>query len=423
MENSGAGSEVNNQFADHLLTQSLPRLESQAESVSRNSTNTAANLDPSTQRSDHLTLQIPPRPGIFSKSRSIKGFLHSLSFKKKKAPLEGERSPLLSSDSKAPLPESPAFSNILPWQKCASLPVTPASYLSPKTLSERHRSHEAAARVAVSRSLSVPGRRSYFIIDQLSPAPVHEEQEIPEEEVVCRICLDTCEERDTFKLECLCKGALRLLHRECAMQWFSIKGNRYCDVCRNEVVNLPVTLLRVAPPAQRETGEMPINQSIRFLEFVIDQLLKLYLLSAWQDFVVLVLITTICYFFFFEQLLTEDMKSQALMISAPFAFTLGLTSSIFAVVLASLVSNLRHLDRVVLRAWDGYAPPHYIHTDLLVVVSRSTDLRASVTPAERDEIRETRRVFPCTLHDVSGTSPCSKTKRLNEGYCRSSIAY
>ncbi|XP_042054951.1 uncharacterized protein LOC121799609 isoform X1 [Salvia splendens] len=335
MENSGAGSEVNNQFADHLLTQSLPRLESQAESVSRNSTNTAANLDPSTQRSDHLTLQIPPRPGIFSKSRSIKGFLHSLSFKKKKAPLEGERSPLLSSDSKAPLPESPAFSNILPWQKCASLPVTPASYLSPKTLSERHRSHEAAARVAVSRSLSVPGRRSYFIVrslssnsgenqasrsnsDQLSPAPVHEEQEIPEEEVVCRICLDTCEERDTFKLECLCKGALRLLHRECAMQWFSIKGNRYCDVCRNEVVNLPVTLLRVAPPAQRETGEMPINQSI----------------SAWQDFVVLVLITTICYFFFFEQLLTEDMKSQALMISAPFAFTLGLTSSIFAVVLA-----------------------------------------------------------------------------------------
>ncbi|XP_042054952.1 uncharacterized protein LOC121799609 isoform X2 [Salvia splendens] len=223
MENSGAGSEVNNQFADHLLTQSLPRLESQ----------------------------------------------------------------------------------------------------------------EAAARVAVSRSLSVPGRRSYFIVrslssnsgenqasrsnsDQLSPAPVHEEQEIPEEEVVCRICLDTCEERDTFKLECLCKGALRLLHRECAMQWFSIKGNRYCDVCRNEVVNLPVTLLRVAPPAQRETGEMPINQSI----------------SAWQDFVVLVLITTICYFFFFEQLLTEDMKSQALMISAPFAFTLGLTSSIFAVVLA-----------------------------------------------------------------------------------------
>ncbi|KAG6431143.1 hypothetical protein SASPL_109218 [Salvia splendens] len=420
MENSGAGSEVNNQLADHLLTQSLPRLESQAESVSRNSTNMAANPDPSTQRADHLTLQIPPRHSIFSKSRSIKGFLHSLSFKKKKAPLEGERSPLLSSD-KAPLPESPAFSNILPWQKCASVP-------------------ETAARVAVSRSLSVPGRKSYFIVrslssnsgenqashsnsDQISPAPVHEDQEFPEEEVVCRICLDTCEERDTFKLECLCKGSLRLLHQECVIKWFSQSVSRNCDVCANEVKNLPVTLLRVAPPAQRETGEMPIDQSIRFLEFVTDQLLNLYILSAWQDFVVLVLITTICYFFFFEQLLTEDMKNQALVISAPFAFTLGLTSSIFAVVLASLVSNLRHLDRVVLRAGYGYAPPHYIHTDLLVVVSRSTALRASVTPAERDEIRETRRVFPCSLHDVAGTLPCSKTKRLTEGYCRSSSAY
>lgn len=46
-----------------------------------------------------------------------------------------------------------------------------------------------------------------------------------------------------------------------------------------------------------------------------------------------------------------------------------------------------------------------------------------MTPVERDEIRETRRVFPCSLHDVAGTSPCSKTKKLTEGYCRSSSAY
>ncbi|XP_057771926.1 uncharacterized protein LOC130991630 isoform X2 [Salvia miltiorrhiza] len=305
-----------------------------AESVGRMSTNTAANPEPSTLPTD-LTLQIPPRPGNFSKSRSGKGFLQSISFKKMKAVSEGERSSLLSSDSKAPPPGSPTFSDISPWPKCASVPVTPASYLSPRTLSERQRTHEAAARVAVSRSLSVPGRRSYFIVrslslnscenqasnsnsDQLSPASVHDDQEIPEEEAVCRICFDTCEERNTLKMECLCKGALKLVHRECAIKWFRIRGNRNCDVCGNEVANLPVTLLRVAPPAQRDTGELSTQQSI----------------SAWQDFVVLVLITTICYFFFFEQLLTEDMKTEALMISAPFAFTLGLTSSIFAIVVA-----------------------------------------------------------------------------------------
>lgn len=90
----------------------------------------ASNPEPSMRRSD-LTLQVPPRPGDFQKSRSGKGLLQSISFKKKKTVSEGERSSLLSSDSKAPL-ESPAFSDISPWPKCASVPVTPASNLSPQ---------------------------------------------------------------------------------------------------------------------------------------------------------------------------------------------------------------------------------------------------------------------------------------------------
>ncbi|CAI9776275.1 unnamed protein product [Fraxinus pennsylvanica] len=331
---------------------------SQVDSYDRESKNTIMNSARSAKSSD-LTLQIPPRPGGFGRSFSSKGllqspsvlngnsssggFLRALSFKKRVTASDGERSSLLSSDPKA---ESPVFANLMPnfnWKRCTSLPVTPATILSPpvitptsaRTLSERQKSSISASQT-VSRSLSVPGRN--FIIvrsssfaarenhapdagsDQITPDPAHEDQEIPEEEAVCRICLDTCDERNTLKMECSCKGALRLVHEDCAIKWFSIKGNKLCDVCGKEVSNLPVTLLRVPNATQRDIREQ--NQQ------------GLNAISTWQDFVVLVLISTICYFFFLEQLLIDEMKNQALIIAAPFSFTIALTASIFAVILA-----------------------------------------------------------------------------------------
>lgn len=331
--------------------------DSQADFQKRESAKAAANLNssPATRHPD-LSLQIPPRNGVGSGNRSKSlvqspgvsngsptggGFFRGLSFKRKIAGgSDGERSSLLRPDSKM-APDSPSFSS---WKRCTSLPVTPASNGSPtvptptsaRTVGERQKSHSlrtATSQAAVTRSLSVVIVRSTSFStreeqdpntgDEITPAPEEEDHEIPEEEAVCRICLEACSERNTLKMECGCKGDLRLIHEDCAIKWFSMKGNKDCEVCRQEVLNLPVTLLRVPSTAHRDARHDPNRQNLNSQQ-----------ISAWQDFVVLVLISTICYFFFLEQLLIRDMKTQALMIAAPFAFALGLLASVFAVILA-----------------------------------------------------------------------------------------
>ncbi|WVZ02733.1 hypothetical protein V8G54_023539 [Vigna mungo] len=131
-------------------------------------------------------------------------------------------------------------------------------------------------------------------------------EDIAEEEAVCRICLvDLCEGGETFKLECSCKGELALAHQECAIKWFSIKGNKTCDVCKEEVRNLPVTLLRIQSVRNRNNGANRV----------------------WQEVPVLVIVSMLAYFCFLEQLLVGKMSTGAIAISLPFSCVLGLLSS------------------------------------------------------------------------------------------------
>ncbi|CAH2072412.1 unnamed protein product [Thlaspi arvense] len=260
---------------------------------------------PSGSQSD-VSIQIPPRP-----SPSV-GILRNLSLKRKASLPNYERrlllSPSITETTEKPLVTSSITSPY--WKRCLSLPSTNAAKLSlvistpPVSAvvhSEQTRSNASNDGVhpSVSRSLSMPGRNK----------------------VIVR-AVSFNNNKDHISSEAS-GGDLRLVHEHCAIKWFSTKGTRICDVCRQEVRNLPVILLRV-PTINQLTSRRELTQ----------QNPQPQTISVGQEFVVLVLISTICYFFFLEHLLIRDLNSQAIFVAAPFSFTLALLASTFAVILA-----------------------------------------------------------------------------------------
>lgn len=146
-----------------------------------------------------------------------------------------------------------------------------------------------------------------------------------EEQSVCRICLSELEEGgETLKMECSCKGELALAHQDCAVQWFSIKGNKTCDVCKKDVQNLPTALLK------RHN-----NQTARRFRADASQQDEVPQYRVWHDVPVLVLVSILAYFCLLEQLLVAEMGTHALALALPFSSVLGLLSSMIASIVVS----------------------------------------------------------------------------------------
>ncbi|XP_038705835.1 uncharacterized protein LOC120001531 isoform X1 [Tripterygium wilfordii] len=298
-----------------------------------------------------------PGPSSARGKSSLKSLLPKLSFKYRNSTSDVERATNPTQDaSSTATREKPSVSRSLSitkiftprMKRTASLPVTPLAHSNPGSAHGGNaaftpNSSRKATQVRIHRSLSVPINNkersirrmdSFFRVIPSTPRVKEGDitsnpslavdtenndadgEDIPEEEAVCRICLvDLCEGGETLKMECSCKGELALAHQECAVKWFSIKGNKTCDVCKQEVMNLPVTLLRIQSVRTRNAGASRGQQEDRNGYMV------------WQEVPVLVIVSMLAYFCFLEQLLIGKMGTSAIAISLPFSCVLGLTGS------------------------------------------------------------------------------------------------
>ncbi|MBA0551437.1 hypothetical protein Golob_022321 [Gossypium lobatum] len=283
---------------------------------------------------------------------SLKGLLPKLSFKYRNTNLEIEKAAILalggsSADiqGKPRIPRTFSLSKIFtPRAKnTSSLPGTPIAHSNPESMHGGqkggitgppiHRSHSVPTLNKDGSIMQLDSFGGVFRVIPTTPRVVKgtvvttsniviksdmdgnddDGEDIPEEEAVCRICLiELGEGAETLKMECSCKGELALAHQECAIKWFSIKGNKMCDVCKQEVQNLPVTLLRIQnAQAHNMRGPGVRIESARYR----------------QDVPILVIVSMLAYFCFLEQLLVSKMKSGAIAISLPFSCILGLLAS------------------------------------------------------------------------------------------------
>ncbi|KAM7526219.1 hypothetical protein LguiA_016121 [Lonicera macranthoides] len=314
-----------------------------------------------------------PSPSTSRGKSSIRSLLPILSFKFRNTTSEIEKAVTLAlggspsgSREKTRIPRTLSFTRLFTQKSktSASLPVTPIAHSNPESMHggssmDALNTSKSGTHLPIPRSHSVPELIKdgsvrqmdtlgviFRVIPSTPRVPVgslatsnatqtvnadgnvnNNGEDIPEEKAVCRICfVELGEGADTLKMECSCKGELALAHQECAVKWFTIKGNRTCDVCKQEVQNLPVTLLRIQNANMRGNGVLQA-EVVQYRQWVNLPERCGNFLRVWQDVPVLVIVSMLAYFCFLEQLLVRKMGSGAVAMSLPFSCILGLLAS------------------------------------------------------------------------------------------------
>ncbi|KAL7106067.1 hypothetical protein ACP275_07G088000 [Erythranthe tilingii] len=66
-----------------------------------------------------------------------------------------------------------------------------------------------------------------------------EVEKIPKEEAICRFCFDVYQD-NMLQTKCKCKFVM--IHQTCEVEWTKKKGNDKCEVCEQDIQNIPITV-------------------------------------------------------------------------------------------------------------------------------------------------------------------------------------
>ncbi|KAL9162121.1 hypothetical protein ABFS82_07G068400 [Erythranthe guttata] len=66
-----------------------------------------------------------------------------------------------------------------------------------------------------------------------------EVKKIPKDEAICRFCFNVYR-HNMLQKKCKCKFSM--IHRTCEVEWTKKHGNNKCEVCEQDIENIPITV-------------------------------------------------------------------------------------------------------------------------------------------------------------------------------------